>query len=222
MPLLLGGDEFGRSQDGSNNAYCQDNELTWFDWGAAADNADLIEFTARLCRLREHHPVFRRHQFLQGKPAPETTPDDLDWCRPDGDPMTPDDWGASFARAVTMALSGATGRHTPADDPFLLMLNAWWEQLDFSLPESLRRLDWEVELDTADPEVRGQPLDPGGTVPVTARSLVLLRGSAAGGSRPSSCLSADRGVESHRRHRSIKKVLEIGAGRRRRCAGALR
>ena len=113
VPLLLGGDEFGRSQGGNNNAYCQDNELTWFDWKAAAKNSDLIDFTARLCRLREQHPVFRRRQFFNGTPAPESTRDDLDWYRPDGIPMPPQDWNASFARAVMMALSGDTGDHPP-------------------------------------------------------------------------------------------------------------
>ena len=139
VPLLLGGDEFGRSQGGNNNAYCQDNELTWFDWNAAAKNTDLVDFTARLCRLREQHPVFRRRQFFHGTPAPESTRDDLDWYRPDGIPMTPQDWSESFARAVTMALSGATGDPARPDDPFLLMLNSWWEPLDFTRARSAAR-----------------------------------------------------------------------------------
>ena len=124
VPLLLGGDEFGRSQGGNNNAYCQDDELTWFDWNAAAKNTDLIDFTARLCRLREQHPVFRRRQFFNGTPAPKSTRDDLDWYRPDGIPMAAQDWNESFARAVTMALSGDTGDPTRPDDPFMLMLNS--------------------------------------------------------------------------------------------------
>jgi isoamylase len=89
VPLLLGGDEFGRSQNGNNNAYCQDNALTWFDWKTAAQHADLIDFTADLCRLREQHPVFRRRQFFSGTPAHQGDRDDLDWYRPDGGPMTP-------------------------------------------------------------------------------------------------------------------------------------
>ena len=84
VPLLLGGDEFARSQGGNNNAYCQDNELTWFDWSATEEHADLVEFTARLCRLRERHAVFRRRQFFHGAPAHESERDDLDWYRPDG------------------------------------------------------------------------------------------------------------------------------------------
>ena len=177
VPLLLGGDEFGRSQGGNNNAYCQDNELTWFDWNAAAKNSDLVDFTARLCRLREQHPVFRRRQFFNGTPAPESTRDDLDWYRPDGMPMAPQDWSESFARAVAMALSGATGDPTRSDDPFMLMLNSWWEPLDFTLPDPLRDLGWRVEIDTEHPDGAGRAVDPSAPITLTGRSLMLLRGT---------------------------------------------
>jgi len=175
VPLLLGGDEYARSQGGNNNAYCQDNEVTWFDWGAAAQHGDLVDFTARLCRLREQHPVFRRRQFFHGTPAPETTRDDLDWYRPDGLGMTSPDWNASFARAVTMAMSGATGDQTRADDPFLLMIDAWWEPLEFTVPDPLRDLRWRVEIDTEHPDAAGRAVDPSTPVTLTGRSLVLLR-----------------------------------------------
>ena len=179
VPLLLGGDEFARSQAGNNNAYCQDNELTWFDWSAAAQHTDLVDFTARLCRLREAHPVFRRRQFFRGAPALASARDDLDWYRPDGDAMTPQDWGASYARAVTMALGGATGDDGRPDDPFLVLLNAWWEPLEFRVPESLRDLDWVIEVDTVDPAASGRAVDPSAAVQLTGRSLVLLRGAAS-------------------------------------------
>ena len=174
-PLLLGGDEFARTQHGNNNAYCHDDELTWFDWSAVAANADLVEFTARLCRLRKEHPVFRRRQFFTGSAAPETGRDDLDWYRPDGGRMTGGDWGASFARSVTIALSGATGDHTRPDDPFLLMLNAWWDPLEFAIPESLRDHTWQVEVDTNTPHHAGRGIDPTAPVTLNGRSLLLLR-----------------------------------------------
>jgi glycogen operon protein len=177
IPLILGGDEFARTQGGNNNAYCQDNELTWFHWSAAAQQTDLIEFTAGLCRLREQHPVFRRRQFFRGTPAHDAVRDDLDWYRPDGFGMTPQDWNASFAHAVTMALSGDTGDATRPDDPFLWMLNAWWEPLQFTVPEALRDVAWVTEVDTADPASAGRPVDPAAGVTLTGRSLVLLRGS---------------------------------------------
>ena len=177
VPLLLGGDEFARSQGGNNNAYCQDNELTWFDWNAAAKNTDLIDFTARLCHLREQHPVFRRRQFFNGTPAPDTTRDDLDWYRPDGIPMAPQDWNESFARAVMMSLSGDTGDPTRPDDPFMLMLNSWWEPLEFTLPDPLRDLAWRVEIDTEHPDAAGREVDPSAPVTLTGRSLMLLHGT---------------------------------------------
>jgi glycogen operon protein len=177
VPLLLGGDEFARTQNGNNNAYCQDNELTWFDWGAATDESALIDFTARLCRLRQEHPVFRRRQFLTGTPAHGAVRDDLDWYRPDGIEMDAQDWNDPGARAVTMALSGATGDETRTDDPFLLMLNAWWEPLGFVVPESRRDLIWRLEVDTADPGPAGDAVDAATGITLQGRSLVLLRGT---------------------------------------------
>jgi isoamylase len=177
VPLLLGGDEFARSQNGNNNAYCQDNELTWFEWSHVAQHADQVDFTARLCRLREGHPVFRRRQFFHGTPAPESTRDDLDWYRPDGLEMTPQDWSESFARAVIMALSGDTGDPAHPDDPFLILINAWWEPLDFSVPTPLRDLSWHVEIDTTDPAVPAGAVDPSAPITLTGRSLILLRGT---------------------------------------------
>ncbi len=177
VPLLLGGDEFARSQGGNNNAYCQDDELTWFDWSAAAAHTDLVDFTAGLCNLREAHAVFRRRQFFRGTPAAETGRDDLDWYRPDGEAMSPQDWGVSYARAVTMALSGDTGDPARPDDPFLVLLNAWWEPLEFNVPEPLRDLGWRIEVDTADPSAAGRAVDPSAAVPLIGRSLLLLRGT---------------------------------------------
>jgi isoamylase len=177
VPLLLGGDEFARSQGGNNNAYCQDDELTWFDWRQVAENSDLVDFTANLCRLREEHPVFRRRQFFTGTHAQGATRDDLDWYRPDGIEMSPADWTAPYARAVMVALSGDTGDPTQSDDPFLILINAWWEPLDFKLPESLRDISWNIEVDTADPSSSGSTVDPAAAVTLTGRSLMLLHGT---------------------------------------------
>ncbi len=177
VPLLLGGDEFARSQKGNNNAYCQDNALTWFDWSAAAQHAEQVQFTARLLRLRERHAVFRRRQFFRGKPAHESDRDDLDWYRPDGNAMTPQDWGDSSARAVSMSLSGATGDDEEPHDPWLVLFNGWWEPLEFTVPESLRAVGWLIEVDTADPGAGGRAVDRSGVVALVGRSLVLLRGA---------------------------------------------
>ncbi len=173
--MLLGGDEFARTQAGNNNAYCQDNELTWFDWGQVARAGELIEFVAAVIDLRHKHPVFRRRQFFRDASAAAGGRVDLDWYRPDGGVMTAEDWGASYARAITMALSGTTGDTGSADDSFLVMLNAWWEPLEFELPESLRGFEWHRELDRAQDGPTALTLDGTGSLTVSARSLVPLR-----------------------------------------------
>jgi glycogen operon protein len=113
---------------------------------------------------------------LIGKPAHASERDDLGWYRPDGVEMTAEDWSSSYARAVTMALSGDTGAGGSPDYPFLLMLNAWWEPLDFRVPESLLGLDWRIEVDTAQRVTGGATADSSGVVDLTGRSLLLLRG----------------------------------------------
>ena len=147
VPLLLGGDELGRTQGGNNNAYCQDNAISWIDWAAA--DTELIEFVARLCRLRREQPVLRRTRFFG--------PGDVRWLRPDGMPMEAGDWSNPDARAVTVAVGDGA-----------LLVNAWWEPLTFRLPGDG---PWSVELDTADPGTRRVVA---GTVELTGRSLALL------------------------------------------------
>ena len=104
VPMLSGGDEIGRTQRGNNNAYCQDNEISWHDWDAVDE--DLLAFTQRLVALRKAHPVFRRRRFFEGAPAMGSTLDDIGWFRPDGDPMHPDDWHVGHARALSLFLNG--------------------------------------------------------------------------------------------------------------------
>ena len=185
VPMILGGDELGRSQDGNNNAYCQDGPLTWIDWERAGRERDLTDFVGRLCRLRREHPVLRRRQFFGGGPAEGDGHDDLAWFRPDGQPMAPSDWGAGYARAVVVALSGAPTDGAAADDSFLLLLNAWWEPLPVVLPAFAQGMVWGVEIDTTDPsagrEGDERHVDPAAGLTLGPRSLVLLRhGSASG------------------------------------------
>jgi isoamylase len=108
VPMLLAGDERHRTQSGNNNAYAQDNPISWIDWTPAAERAGLEAFTTRCTRLRAEHPVFRRRRFLQGL-APGGVPDalpDVLWLRPDGQEMAPADWGAVFARSLVLFLNG--------------------------------------------------------------------------------------------------------------------
>jgi isoamylase len=148
VPLLLGGDELGRTQGGNNNAYCQDNPISWVDWTTA--DTELTEFVASLCRLRRGAALFHRGQFLQR--------DEVAWLRPDGEPMQDGDWGNSDARAIAIALSAV-----------VLLVNAWWEPLAFRLPGEEA---WDVVIDTADPTAGRRVSD---SIQLAGRSLVLLQ-----------------------------------------------
>ena len=156
VPLLLGGDEMGRTQLGNNNAYCQDNELTWLDWARA--DRELLEFTRRVIALRKAHPVFRRRRFLAGTEAA-----DLRWFTPAGSPMSPAEWSDDSSLAIALYLDGSDAPDRAADgtllvdDDFLVLVNAWWEPLDFVLAETRAGTGWHVELDTFGPG----SLDPG-------------------------------------------------------------
>jgi glycogen operon protein len=149
VPLLLGGDEMGRTQQGNNNAYCQDNEISWFDWSQS--DTGLLEFTRRLIAFRTAHPVFRRRRFLAGAEASE-----LRWFTPAGTEMTAPDWADASALAVALYLDGADDPDRAADgslmvdDDFLVLVNAWWEPLEFVLPATRKQSAWHVELDSYD------------------------------------------------------------------------
>jgi isoamylase len=178
VPLLLGGDELGRTQHGNNNAYCQDNEITWVDW-ADADTA-LLDFAKNLIAFRRAHPVFRRRRFLAGAEANE-----LQWFTPAGAPMDDSDWADPDARAIAIYLDGSDDPDLAedgtflVDDDFLVLVNSWWEPLDFILPPTRPGAQWRVEIDTHDHAgPAGQAafaLDAGSHLTVGPRSVVVLR-----------------------------------------------
>jgi glycogen operon protein len=176
VPLLLGGDELGRTQQGNNNAYCQDNDITWFDWSDI--DQDLLAFTSELIALRRAHPVFRRNRFLAGTEASE-----LQWYTPDGTVMTGDNWADPEARCVALYLDGADDPDrakdgTPlVDDDFLVLVNGWWEPIDFIVPGTRPGQTWHRQLDSFDPTSPGPatPSTAGETVNVGPRSIVVLR-----------------------------------------------
>jgi glycogen operon protein len=177
VPLLLGGDEFGRSQGGNNNAYCQDNEISWFDW--SAPDKDLLAYVKRLIAFRLSHPVFRRRKFLTGAEASE-----LEWFTPVGTPMDAADWADGEARSIAVYLDGcddpdAAPDGTPmVDDDFLVFANGWWEPLAFTVPPVRKGQSWGVEIDSYDPSSgsEGSPLSAGDQITVGPRSVVVLRG----------------------------------------------
>src|ERR1700735_1446614 len=172
VTMLLGGDETGRSQGGNNNAYCQDNAISWQDWDGV--DGDLLDFTRRLSALRREHPVLRRRRWFQGRPIRGTV--DLGWCRPDGDEMSDDDWDDGFARSVGVFLNGEaiTDRDTHGqrvtDESFLLLFNDHYEAIDWTLPKQWGSW-WEAVLDTAGPDREGEVFESPALLPVGGRSL---------------------------------------------------
>jgi glycogen operon protein len=185
IPMLLGGDEIGRTQLGNNNAYAQDNEVSWYDWDGA--DHELLEVTRRLSELRRDHPVFRRRKWFQGRPIAGETADDIEWFTPDGSIMTGEDWGVGYARSLGVYLNGDAIAATDdrgervIDDTFYAAFNAYEEPLDFVMPDGAYADRWVVVLDTA-----GADLDAtfpsgeiehkaGATVTVGGRAVTLLQ-----------------------------------------------
>ncbi|MEA3216591.1 MAG: isoamylase [Acidimicrobiia bacterium] len=188
VPMLCGGDELGRTQEGNNNAYCQDNELSWFDWENIDE--DLLDFTRRLIRLRREEPVFRRANWFAGRPmgrhpTGEVLPD-IGWFSPSGEEMEDDQWGDGFARSLAVFLNGhamaerdARGQRLTGND-IMLLLNAHYEPVSFTLPDERWGAEWVVEIDTA-ADARGERPDRHGTLKAEAtfdvpgRSVRVLR-----------------------------------------------
>ncbi|MCF8106691.1 MAG: glycogen debranching protein GlgX [Desulfohalobiaceae bacterium] len=180
VPMLLGGDEIGRTQQGNNNAYCQDNEISWYDWEHV--DQELLEFCRRLVWYRGNHPVFRRRRWFQGRPIHGSEAKDIAWFTLQGEQMDDEDWGQGFAKSIGVFLNGSTipnpnPRGEPvSDDDFYIVFNAHHEPLTFTLPGARWGRAWRRELDTdigwLDAE---EPLKPGARIQVQSRSLLLLR-----------------------------------------------
>ncbi|HEX4696259.1 MAG TPA: glycogen debranching protein GlgX [Candidatus Udaeobacter sp.] len=156
VPMLLGGDEWGRTQKGNNNPYCQDNDISWFDWTRDEKQNAFLDFTRKLIAFRREHPVFRRPKFFQGRRIPGSEIRDVMWFNPGGNQMTEEDWASSFVRCIGMLLSGDTfdvrtfEGEPVRDDTFLLLINAHHESIPFVLP-GRENLQWQLILDTMDP-----------------------------------------------------------------------
>jgi glycogen operon protein len=175
VPHLLGGDEMGRTQQGNNNAYCQDNEISWFDWSLAEENEWLVSFTAAMIELRREHPILRRRRWFHGRPIRGTP--DIAWFTPSGEEMSDDDWGAGFAKSVAVYLDGGAipdvdrrGQRV-TDDCFLLVFNASDETIEWTVPREIGS-GWRLILDTSSDDPQSSEL--GETFKVTDRSTVIL------------------------------------------------
>ena len=154
--MLLAGDEFGRTQQGNNNAYCQDNEISWVDWNITEDGAALIEFVRRLIALRHAFPILRRSRFLTGEYNEELDVKDVRWITPAATEMEAEQWQDANARCFGMLLDGraqATGIKRPSmDATLLLVLNAYHDVVKFTLPEVVGGQAWRCLLDTNVPD----------------------------------------------------------------------
>jgi isoamylase len=186
VPMLVAGDEIGRTQNGNNNAYCQDNGLSWLDWEEDTERAKLRDFVRRMVHLRRTHPVFRRRHFFQGRPLHGSEAKDIVWLKPDGSEMTAEEWNQDFARCLGVYLAGSALTEVDArgqrvvDDDFVVLFNAHHDPVPFRLPAKTLAPhgdgQWQAIVDTA----RDDGLAPDGvfeaesTYPLEGRSLVLL------------------------------------------------
>jgi isoamylase len=184
VPMLLAGDEFGQSQRGNNNAWCQDNETTWLNWQGIDEAAEaLMAFTRMLIGLRREHIVFHRHRFFHGREIPGTRTRDVVWLKPDGDEMGEEDWHAGGARSLALLLSGEAGVYhltthgeKETDDTFMVMLNAADETVEYELPEAGTASRPSVLIDTArDGQGSGEEQATGDSYAVEPRTLVVIR-----------------------------------------------
>jgi len=201
VPMLLHGDELGRTQQGNNNGYCQDTELSWVDWSMAEHNGDLVDFTGAVIEMRHNHPVFRRRRFFAGRPIRRSDElRDIAWFTPAGEEMSEQDWESGFGRSIMVFLNGdAIGdldrRGTRVrDDSFLMCFNAHDDEIEMTLPEAGYGAEWTVVVDTATGEVFAESgggvvvgvvagdrlteariVAAAGTIPVAARSLLVMQ-----------------------------------------------
>jgi isoamylase len=179
VPMLLGGDEMGRTQQGNNNAYCQDNETSWYDWDDLDE--ELLAFTSELIRFRQQHPTFRRRRFFQGRPIHGSDGADLVWFGTDGQQVPDELWDETDLKVITMFVNGDAVEidsrgEVVADDTFLLVVNGHGEPVPLSLPDAQWGEAWQLVLDTTTGFVDdGAPVAPGVELKVPERSLLLLR-----------------------------------------------
>jgi glycogen operon protein len=188
--MILAGDEIGRTQRGNNNAYCQDNEISWLDWDLDERKKSLLEFTRRLIKMRQEQPVLKRRRFFRGQHIWDSDLKDLAWFRPDGSEMTEEDWTHPFVRSLGLLLGGdaiaTTDPHgnKVVGDTLLILMNAHHEPGEFVLPAIEWGKDWEILVDTADGHGKTGVFAPaGGKLTVVDRAMMVLRRPAilAGG-----------------------------------------
>ena len=183
VPMLCGGDEIGHSQMGNNNAYCHDNELSWYDWDLDDRRKKLLKFTKCLTKIRHEHPVLRRRKFFHGRPIRGKGIKDIMWLRPDGKEMTDEDWDSPWIHCIGMLLIGKVPEEIDEngeslnDDDFFVIQNSYHEPISFNISTPLPGIKWEVLIDTnvLDVTVGQSAVNSGEPIEIAARSCVLLR-----------------------------------------------
>ena len=183
VPMILGGDELGHTQNGNNNAYCQDNQLTWINWSLDDRQVELMEFTQKLIAIRRDHPNLHRRKFYQGRSIRGTEEKDIVWLRPDGQEMSDDEWNLGWVRSLGLRLNGETlgdvdeAGEPVNDDTFLIMLNCHHEPIEFFVPKPATVEAWEIIVDTNDPAlgVGSRSCAFGDSIELTPLSLVVAR-----------------------------------------------
>ncbi len=180
VPMLLGGDEFGRTQQGNNNAYCQDNEISWYDW--ENQDADLLQFCRTLIHYRRAHPVLHRRRWFHGRPIHGSEIRDIAWFTHEGENMDEAEWETGHAKSLGVFLNGAAipnpnPRGEPVtDDNFYIMFNAHHEPLTFTLPGPAKGSRWRLDIDTTSGWLeQDRFLEPGEGIEIQARSIMVLR-----------------------------------------------
>ncbi|PTQ94100.1 glycogen operon protein [Mucilaginibacter yixingensis] len=178
VPMLVAGDEFGRTQNGNNNAYCQDNEISWLNWKDA--DQSLLKFTRKLIHFMKEHPAFRRRKWFQGLPIKGKGLEDIAWFLPEGTEMSDENWNHDYAKSLGVFLNGKgihqldPEGHQIEDDNFYLIFNAYHEALEYTFPEKIRGKGWMKVIDTAEDETEDHLLDQKESICVQGRSVVVL------------------------------------------------
>ena len=179
VPMFVAGDEFGRTQKGNNNAYCQDNEISWLNWEEA--DKEFLAFTQYVIKMAKDHPTFCRRRWFQGRKIRGIGLEDIAWFLPDGNEMSDEHWAEDFAKSLAVYLNGrglhmvgAQGENI-VDDSFYLIFNAYHETLDFKLPSSKYGKNWELVLDTSRSVVEKQNFTANTTINVEGRSIIVLK-----------------------------------------------
>jgi glycogen operon protein len=181
VPMMVAGDELGRTQKGNNNAYCQDNDISWINWKQA--DQEFLEFTRKLIHLRKKHPIFRRRRWFQGQPIKGIGLHDIAWFLPEGVEMPDENWGHDYAKSLAVFLNGRGLRSVGPkgeqiiDDSFYVIFNAHYEALDFFMPPKKYGPQWIKILDTADGLIaeKGDVYKASESLRVESRSTVLLQ-----------------------------------------------